>query len=82
MGEHSQVKEKKEQQPKKKDHEKTDDKLPLLDITAGKVIGIDIVCEARRLLTRPFIKEIMDRCVGDHQEPAAKCSGFGRLCLD
>ena len=62
MWEHSQVEEKKkEQQRKKKDYEKADDKLLLLDIPAGKDIGIDVVCEARRLLARPLNKEIKDQ---------------------
>ena len=62
MWEYAQSEEKKrELLKKKKDHEKSDDKLPLLKIPEGKDDGCSLISEARKLLARPVNKEIKEQ---------------------
>ena len=49
------------QQKKKKDHEKSDDKLPVLNIPEGKDDGCSMISEARKLLVRQVNKEIKEQ---------------------
>ena len=60
--EHSLQEEKKNEKLKNKNRtEKTNDKLPLLDIPAGKDDAINVISEARKLLSRPVMKEVKDQ---------------------